>query len=210
MYSIEEIRKNYKRFSDSQIENIAKNESKKLRKEVLGILKDEIKRRNLDERLITWIDVENKKLTDFEKQSLIRKIENLKCPYCGHKGNKLTGQEFNTIVSVFIFCDRTTENRILCSNCGRKKRIKTFIINILAGWWSTEGIFWTPYILIKDTINLFFKKKISDRIINEFIEHYNGMFRLHGTDDETLFNLISLYNNDNEIEETDEENEQKE
>ena len=48
MYSIEEIRENYKEFSDSKIENIARNESKGLRKEVLGILKDEIEKRNLD------------------------------------------------------------------------------------------------------------------------------------------------------------------
>lgn len=203
MYSIEEIRENYKGFSDSEIENIARNESKGLRKEVLGILKGEIEKRNLDERLITWVDAETNTLTDFEKQTLIRKIENLKCPNCKLKESKLTGQEFNTIVSVILFCNETTENRILCSNCGRNKKIKSFLINVLAGWWSRRGFLLTPYTLIKDTINLFFKKKINDRIIAKFIEQNNGMFRLHGTDDETLFGLISWHNNDYEILETD-------
>ena len=44
MYSVKEIRENYKGFSDSEIENIARNESKGLRKEVLGILKQEIEK----------------------------------------------------------------------------------------------------------------------------------------------------------------------
>lgn len=207
MYNVEEIRENYKGFSDSKIENIARNESKGLRKEVLGILKEEIEKRNLDERLVTWVDAETNTLTDFEKQSLIRKIENIKCPNCGLKETKLIGQEFNTIVSIILLCNETTENRILCSNCGRNKKIKSFVINLLAGWWSRRGILLTPYTLIKDTINLFFKKKINDRIIAEFIELNNGMLRLHGTDDETLFGLISWHNNDYEIPETEEENE---
>lgn len=207
MYSIKEIKENYKRFSDSKIENIARNESKGLRKEVLGILKEEIEKRNLDERLITWVDAETNTLTDFEKQTLIRKIENLKCPNCGLKESKLIGQEFNTIVSVILFCNETTEIRILCENCGRNKKIKSFAINVLAGWWSSRGILLTPYTLLKDTINLFYKKKINDRIVSEFIEQNNGMFRLHGTDDETLFRLISWHNNDYEILETDEETE---
>lgn len=209
MYSIEEIRENYKGFSDSKIENIARNESKGLRKEVLAILKQEIEQRNLDNRLIAWVDAETNTLTDFEKQTLIRKIENLKCPNCGSKQTKLIGQEFNTIVSVILLCNETTENRILCSNCGRNKKIKSYLINVLAGWWSRRGILLTPYTLIKDTINLFFKKKINDRIIAEFIEQNNGMFRLHGMDEETLFGLIAWHNNDYVIPETDEQTEKE-
>ena len=69
----------------------------------------------------------------------------------------------------------------------------------------------TPYTLIKDTINIFFQKKINDRIIAEFIEQNNAMFRLHGTDDENLSSMISLYNNDYEIQKIKEEleNEQR-
>ena len=75
------------------------------------------------------------------------------------------------------------------------------------GWWSGRGILLTPYTLIKDTFNIFFQKKINDRIIAEFIERNNGMFRLHGTDEENLFNLVLWHNNDYEIPETDENKE---
>jgi len=209
MYSVEEIRENYKEFSDSKIENIARNESKGLRKEILKVLKTEIENRNLDERLITWVDAETKTLTDFEKQSLIKKIENLNCPNCGQKRRKLIGQEFNTIISLILWCNDTTENRILCYYCGRNKKIKSFLITGFAGWWSKRGILLTPYTLIKDTINIFFQKKINDRIIAEFIEQNNGMFRLHGTDNENLSNLIAWHNNDYEIPETEEESEKE-
>ncbi|MGB3606594.1 MAG: hypothetical protein WA775_08770 [Psychroserpens sp.] len=207
MYSVEEIRENYKGFSDSKIENIARNESKGLRKEILGVLKAEIEKRNLDARLITWVEAETNTLTDYEKQSLTRKIENLNCPKCGQKRSKLIGQEFNTIISVILWCNDITQNRILCYYCGRNKKFKSYLITGFAGWWSRRGILLTPYTLIKDTINIFYKKKINDRIIAEFIEQNNGMCRLHGTDDENLYNLISWHNNDYEIQETDEESE---
>ena len=199
MYSIEEIRENYKGFSDSKIENIAKNESKGLRKEILQILKEEIEIRGLDKNLITWVEAETNTLTDFERKTLIRKIENLKCPNCEQKRSKLTGQEFNTIVSIIIWCDATTKNKILCYYCGRNEKLKSMLITLFAGWWSRSGILNTPYTLIKDTINLFFKKKINDRIIAEFIDQNNGMFRLHGTDEENLFNLILWHNDDYEV-----------
>ncbi|MFT5846330.1 MAG: hypothetical protein ACJARX_001895 [Psychroserpens sp.] len=53
MYPIEEIRANYKNLSNSQIEKIAINESKSLRKEIRSVLKQEIEVRRLDENLVT-------------------------------------------------------------------------------------------------------------------------------------------------------------
>lgn len=200
MYSVEEIRENYKNFSDSKIENIARYESKGLRKEILGILKAEIEKRNLDKDLIIWVEAETDTLTDLEIKTLTRKIENLSCPNCKQKRSKLRGQEFNTIISIIFWGKDVTQNRIMCYYCGRNKKIKSFLITVFAGWWSRSGIISTPYTLLKDIINIFFQKKINDRIIAEFIEQNNGMFRLKGTDDENLFDMISWYNNDYKIE----------
>lgn len=202
MISIDEIRKNYKEFSDSKIENLALYESKSLRKEVLVILKDEILKRNLDNNLITWFEAETNTLTDYEKQTLIKKIENLKCPECGQKKDKLRGQEFNIVVSFIIILNNETKNIILCRQCGNKKKFKYFLITFLTGWWSRKGIFLTLNYLIKDLINIFYQKKISDRIIDDFIEQNNGPFRIHGTDEKVLFNFILNHNNNYEIPET--------
>ena len=95
MYSIEEIKENYRNFSDSKIENIAKNEAKGLRKEVRSILKEELEKRNLDKILISWTEVETDRYTGVERESLINKIQNLSCPRCSKKVDRLYGFEIN-------------------------------------------------------------------------------------------------------------------
>ena len=98
MYNIEEIRENYKGFSDSKIENIAKKESKGLRKEVVEILKEEIEKRNLDKNLISWVETETKTFDGIERESLIKKIQHLNCPKCSEKKDRLYGFEINKVI----------------------------------------------------------------------------------------------------------------
>ena len=196
MISIEEIKENYKKFSDSKIENIALSESKELRKEVLSILKDEILKRKLDPNLVTWVDAETNTLTDFEKQSIKTKIENLKCPNCELKRSELKGWEINTVASFLITFRDSSNNRILCHYCGRNKKIISFLVTLIAGWWSRRGILRTPYILFKDIVNLFYQRKISDKIIDELINVNNGMLKLGGTDSEQLVELVQWHNLD--------------
>src|SRR5690606_5873351 len=100
MYDIDEIKKRYQGFSDIKIKRIARNESKQLRAEIREIIKDDIHNQKHNNNLLTWIYAENDTLNDFEKQSLFRKIENLKCPNSNTKRNKLHAQEFITVVSV--------------------------------------------------------------------------------------------------------------
>ncbi|WP_040252177.1 hypothetical protein [Psychroserpens mesophilus] len=210
MHSIKDIRENYKGFDDSKIENIAKNESKRLRKEVLEILKSEIEKRNLDQRLITWVDAETNTLTDFERKTLTDKILNLNCPNCGNKYNKLSGQKLTTIISFIIYSSKNTKKRILCDSCAKKNRIESLLTTGILGWWSLKGLIVTPYTIINEIINIsFHKEKISDGIINEFLEQNNGMIRLHGMDNKNLSDLILWHNNDYEIIEMDEQSEKE-
>lgn len=194
MYNIEEIKENYKKFSDAKIVDIARYQSKGLRKEVLEILKDEIVHRGLDKRLISWVDAETDTLTDLEIHSLINKIENLPCPDCLQKKGKLSGFEINRVVSVIFDTNDTTNWKIICSKCGNREKIKSMMVTLLAGWWSRHGFFLTPYILIKDSINFFFQKKMSDRILIQFIEKNTGLIRLRGTEEKALIGLIRSHN----------------
>jgi hypothetical protein len=69
--------------------------------------------------------------------------------------------------------------------------LKTFFL----GWWSKRGILSTPFTLIKELINfLFYKEKISNRIIDTFIDKNNGIFRLEGMENDTLIPLIKFVN----------------
>ena len=194
MYSVEEIRENYKGFSDSKIENIAKNESKSLRKEVLAILKDEIEKRNLDKNLISWVETETKTYDGIERDSLIKKIQNLNCPKCAEKKDRLYGFEINQVVSVLLFANDTRNEKILCLSCGKKAKLKAILITFFAGWWSRRGIFLTPCIVIKDSFNFLFINKISDKIINRLIDENTGHFRRKGTENGTLNRLIKRRN----------------
>lgn len=194
MDSVEEIRENYKGFSDSKIENIAKNESKRLRKDVLGILKDEIEKRNLDKNLINWVETETKTFDGIERKSLINKIQNLNCPKCSEKKDRLYGFEINQIVSVLIFTNDTRNEKILCLSCGKKEKFKTIVITLFAGWWSRRGVLLTPFTVIKDSFNFLFIEKISDRIIDRLIDENTGYFRRKGIENAVLNQLIKQIN----------------
>lgn len=194
MYSVEEIKKTYEGFSDSKIEIIAKNESKGLRTEVLGILREEIEKRNLDKNLISWVDTETKTFDGFERDTLVKKIENLTCPKCSEKKDRLYGFEMKQVVSFIFVAKETRYEKILCLRCGKKAKLKSILITLVSGWWSIHGIFLTPWTVISESINFLSIDKTSDRIINGLIDENTGHLRRKGTENETLNRLVKNRN----------------
>ena len=194
MYSTEEVKENYKSLSDSKIVSLAQNESKSLRKEILSILKDEIEVRNLDKNLINWVDAETNSFAGLERKDLINKIQNLNCPKCNKTADKLRGFEINTITSFLIFSNYSRKEKILCNGCGKKEKLYALLITFFAGWWSRQGIFQTPWVIIKDSVNFIFLEKISNRIFDRVINDNTGYLRLKGTEQKTLSNLIKKIN----------------
>lgn len=180
--------------SDSQIEKIALFESKSLRKEVLTILRNEIKGRKLNSDLCNWVNAETKTFTKTEIIELKNKVSNLHCPNCQKEIGKLYGFEINKIISFLIYSNETNQEKILCKKCGNKEKVISIIQNLFLGWWSRNGIFTTPYLLIKDLINLFHSEKISNRILSKIIKKNTGYFRMNGTETEILNDFILRYN----------------
>ncbi len=194
MYTLEEIRSNYKTLPDSKIEKIALFESKGLRKDVIQVLRDELNERNLDPKLLNWVNAETNSFKPEEALILKRKLSNLTCIKCLEKTEKLYGYEINKMVSFLIFSKETNQQKILCQTCGNKARFNALFTTFLFGWWSTHGILTTPYIIIKDLINLFYFKKISNRIYENLIRENTGYFRLNGTEDKSLVKFLSEFN----------------
>jgi len=194
MFSVEEIRENYKRLSNAEIEKLAREESKTLRREVLSVLKDEIKLRNLNVDLISWVDAETNTFTGVEKTTLIRKIEKLPCPNCGDKKTTLSGHTYTTIISVLIGYKQKDHKKILCHRCGRNEKITAFFKTFLFGWWSRTGLFLTPYILLKSPFSSFFKEKQHQLVFDDFLHKNNGTLRLQGTENGVLEEIIKKYN----------------
>ncbi len=194
MFSVEEIRENYKKLSNAEIEKLARYESKTLRREVLGILKDEIKLRNLSADLILWVDAETNTFTDLEKKILIQKIEKLPCPSCREQKTLLSGHTHTTIISMLIVCKQREHKKILCARCGRNEKFTALFKTFLFGWWSRTGFFLTPYLLLKSPFSSFFKQKHHQLVLDDFLHKHNGILRLQGTESDVLEEIIKKYN----------------
>jgi hypothetical protein len=195
MWSVEEIRNNYKNFDDSKIKELAQN-PKGLRKEIVPILNEEIKKRNLDINLIEWVNYETNTFEGIEKRNLIDKIRKSKCSLC-LTNSKLSGYKFNTLISALIVIKNKTEIQIICSDCAKKKKIKSMTKTFFLGWWSKKGMFSTPLYLIIDLINIFRKEAESKEIIEEFISDNTGLLRKILAKGNDLNEILATFNDSN-------------
>jgi len=194
MYSLHEIKENYRAFSDSKIENIARNESKGLRKEVLHILKDEITRRNLNPNLINWVNTEAKSYEGKERDILIKQIKSQPCPKCSNAGTELYGFEITIVRGLLLVTNVQKNELILCRQCGINAKSNALFITFFTGWWSKGGFLRTPFVIATDFINFLFIDKISKRVINKFIDEINGSLRRYGVEDRVIRRLIKWRN----------------
>ena len=194
MYSLNEIKENYRSFSDSKIENIAKNESKGLRPEVLVILKDEIIKRKLNPNLINWIATEAKPYKGKERDILIEQIKSQPCPKCSNTDTELYGFETTIVRGLLLVTNIQKNELILCRQCGINAKSNALFITFFTGWWSKGGFLSTPFVIATDLINFLFIDKISKRVINKFIDEINGSLRRYGVEDRVIIRLIKWRN----------------
>lgn len=176
MLTVEEIRKTYKQFEDWKIKELALN-PKALRKEIIPILNEEIKNRNLGIDLITWVQNETNIFEGLEKKNLIQKITRSKCSLCSENSN-LSGYRFTTIFSALIILTNKTESLIICNSCAKSKRLDSMLKTLVFGWWSRKGILLTPFALVSDLIRIFRPESDSKKVFDEFIENNTGELRL--------------------------------
>ena len=136
---IEDIRKNYRNFDDDKIESLAKSDAKKLRPEVVPILIEEIKRRNLSENLIASIEVQLKKVSKEELDKYNLLIQTQACPECQSKTKKLNAIILTEVISMILLTRTTKHFKIACPDCLTVFRKKSDNKTLLLGWW---GIPW--------------------------------------------------------------------
>lgn len=100
MLTIQELTEVYKNFNDQKIINLAMNESKSLREDVIPILETEIQKRNLDKNLLNWIKLERNFFKGAELQSLKSVIRNSECSECGKKFNNIQGFNIHYLLCI--------------------------------------------------------------------------------------------------------------
>ena len=133
---LEQIKKHYSKMDDSKLERIAKFEIASLQPEVRPIVIEEIKKRGLDENLISGIEAQTKELTKEEIYKLRDKVEGLDCPSCGKSNKGLVGGIIRKVRSYLIFTQYEARPMIACKECVESERKNQLIKNSLLGWWA--------------------------------------------------------------------------
>ncbi|MDR2206701.1 MAG: hypothetical protein LBE36_11180 [Flavobacteriaceae bacterium] len=195
MLTPEEIKANYAKMADYEIENLAKK-PKGLRKEIIPVLNDEIIRRGLDLELISWIADETNEFSETEIEKLKDKIERCKCPKCETNKEKIIGFEFQQMTSFILGSYHENYYLFACTDCRKKIRRKNLLVTFLGGWWSVGGIFGTPVKLLSILINSIFGKRKNDFVVRDFVSKNTAFLRRMKTPEE-LDSLLKSYNHEN-------------
>jgi hypothetical protein len=192
MIPIEDIRKNYEKYDDATILKIISG-AKGLRKEVVVLLNNEIRKRNLDVGIIEFVTEETNFYEGIEREHLIHEIKNSICSHCNNE-NELHGYTFNTIRSYLIWYNHEQKLQIICSACAKSLRLKSMLTTLALGWWSRPGLFATPVTLISDFIAIVRKEKYSKQVIGYFIDENTGTIRRMKKGKGSLSTIIKRYN----------------
>lgn len=179
MLTPQELSEIYKDFDNEKIINLARFESKKLTDTAIPILKNEISKRQLDQKLIDWINLERNFFKGSELEILKTKIKHSKCSNCKIKNNNIKGFYIH---NCSLTHNPREANLILCEECGKKFRNKNYIISATLGWVSPKGFIKVPFYFLEELFDIPFRKKQSERILNEFIFENTGSIRHLGID----------------------------
>lgn len=146
---LNDIRENYKNFDDHKIEKIASEEAGSLRPEVLGILKSEINKRNLNANLLTSVDTQTNALTEAQFDEYCQMLRSQPCPKCNTKTSKLNVSMVGSVVSILVITNYEKKLLVACSDCLDQWHKNANIKSALLGWW---GFPWGPIHTVRSFI----------------------------------------------------------
>ena len=191
---IESVKEFYHDYEDHKIEMLAKHESRTLMPEVIPILIDEIKKRNLGEGLCEFVEANSRVLLPNEKAVLKSKITSLACPNCTEENRELIGSYLRSVKSYVLFTSVEKKAVIGCVNCNNGKIRDANLMTFVAGWWSIHGMFRTPITLVNSFLDKKKMERISDTIVDEFIDNNQGGVLLNLENPPVLQNLLFAFN----------------
>ncbi|MFP9115645.1 hypothetical protein ACLI1A_17025 [Flavobacterium sp. RHBU_3] len=192
--NIELIKKHYKTISNEKLISLATTEAHGLRKEVVPILMEEIRSRNLDKNIIEGFDRQMKKLTHEELINYCTIVQNCPCPYCGSTSDKLNGGVAKNTISVLLFTFQNTKTFIACRNCNNKFYNSANTKTALLGWW---GLPWGP---IKTIGTLIYNSKIRREsevtapspLLQNFVKENIGKIEIEKNNPKGLQRIITI------------------
>ncbi len=193
--NLEDIRKNYRNFDDSKIQELAMQDASKLRPEVIPILQEEIKRRNLSENLISGINAQLKITSPEEILEYCTLIQKQPCPICNGKTQKLNAIVLKEVISMIFISNITNHVKIGCPQCLAKAKSEINSKNMLLGWWSTKGIFHTINALIQNNkMEKFIRNYEPNEILKSYIKENIGAIETNKENPAGINNLLKKAN----------------
>jgi hypothetical protein len=139
---IDELRENYKGFSDDKLIRLATTEVDGLRPEAIQVMQEEIKRRGLSNGLLDGIKVQTKQISENELLAYCELLRRRSCPVCNSASAKLNATMTATVVSYIIMTSYEEKLTIACPDCLAKANKDAIIKTALFGWWGfPSGIY---------------------------------------------------------------------
>src|SRR6187551_1813391 len=96
--SIDDLRKNYKGYSDEQLIQIATTDASGLRPEAIQVMQDEIKARGLSDKLFKCIEVQRNQLSEQEILEYCDVLRKQPCPVCGSSAFNLNAAMIGSVI----------------------------------------------------------------------------------------------------------------
>jgi hypothetical protein len=194
---IEYIEELYANKTIAELHDIATYKVRGLRPEAINILKEEICKRGMDEKLLLAIDSQSRTLTDEEFASHAQRIKNTACTNCKRKNGQLMGGYITKVRGLILFSFYEKTPKILCATCLMEKQRKAWYLNLVFGWWAiTWNIVRNIGAILKPLFDNDEKRhRDSTGIIIRFIEENVANIELNRTESE-LEAFIKHWNRD--------------
>jgi hypothetical protein len=156
---IEVVRKTYEKKTDTELIRVVTQNSAGLTPEAIEVVKEELKRRNIDPGVARSVDAQNRQYTLEEIDAYCALIRQLPCPLTGSTDEKLNATLVAEVLSFIIFTNYSKKLLIASPDALDKANTKALIKTAILGWW---GFPW-DIIRTVQAINLNVKNKRSNR-----------------------------------------------
>jgi hypothetical protein len=190
---IQFVRETYQKMSDEELIRRLTEDSAGLTPEAQEIVKEEIKRRDLDPNISNGVDVQQKPYTAFEIDQYCEIIQRLPCPYIGSTLEKLNASLVAETRS-YILITQYKKKLLICSpgmlDKANNAALKT---TLLLGWWAI------PWGIIKTIkairVNLKSKKTNHNHSPNDYLINFVisriGLIETYKDNKDKLVEIIS-------------------
>jgi hypothetical protein len=190
---IQFVRETYQKMSDQDLIRVLTQDAADLTPEAQEVVKDEIKKRNLDPNIARGIDAQQKSYTVQEIDNYCEIIRNLPCPATGSTIDKLNATMIAEVMSFIIFTQYKKKIVIGSPNVLDKANNSALLKSVLLGWW---GFPWGIIRTIQ-AIRVNIKNKKTNKLDtpNDYLRSYVlskiGEIETYKDDKEKLQQIIS-------------------